>query len=311
MTTTSEAPWSFAARWGGRSYVTDLDGPVHWVDFGTPSDLPPIVFVHGLGGSHLNWGLVAPALSANRRAVAIDLHGHGMTAGTKRNATVHENQRLLDRFIREVVGGPVVLVGNSMGGMVSVLQTHRNPDTVAGVVLVDPAMPAPSRRPDPKVAGQFLVYALPGIGELTMRRMRARLSPAESVQRIINLCFADPSRANPDMLAAAEDLVRARDSMPGVEVAFMAAARSLMRVLLRREEYAAMMSGIDVPVLLMNGEADRLVPVAAAHIAARANPSWEAVFLPGVGHTPQLEVPDIFVETVDAWLARSTSPTAP
>ncbi len=76
MTTTSEAPWSFAAPWGGRSYVTDLDGPVHWVDFGTPSDLPPIVFVHGLGGSHLNWALVAPALSANRRAVSVDLHGY-------------------------------------------------------------------------------------------------------------------------------------------------------------------------------------------------------------------------------------------
>jgi pimeloyl-ACP methyl ester carboxylesterase len=72
-----------------------------------------------------------------------------------------------------------------------------------------------------------------------------------------------------------------------------------------------MMNGIDVPVLLMNGEADRLVPVAAAHIAARANPSWEAVFLPGVGHTPQLEVPVVFIEAVDAWLARSTSPTAP
>ena len=93
MTTTTEAPWSFAAPWGGRGQVTDLDGPVHWVDFGTPTGLPPIVFVHGLGGSHLNWALVAPALSANRRAVSLDLHGFGMTAGTRRNATVHENQR--------------------------------------------------------------------------------------------------------------------------------------------------------------------------------------------------------------------------
>ena len=67
------------------------------------------------------------------------------------------------------------------------------------------------------------------------------------------------------------------------------------------------MRPIDVPVLLINGEADRLVPVAAAHIAARANPSWEAVFLPGVGHTPQLEVPDAFVETIAEWLL--TTPT--
>jgi pimeloyl-ACP methyl ester carboxylesterase len=308
--TTREAPRSFAGRWEGRGYVTDFDGPVHWVDFGAPSELPPLVFVHGLGGSHLNWALAAPGLSSNRRAIAIDLHGFGMTAGTKRNSTVHENQRLLDRFILEVVGGPVVLVGNSMGGMVSVLQTHRNPDTVAGVVLVAPALPVPSRRPDPRVAAQFLVYALPGVGELSMRVTRARLSPAGLVQRIVQLCYADPTRANPDMLAAAEDLIRARDSIPGLEAAFMSAARSLMRVLVRPEGYSAMMGGIDVPVLLMNGEADRLVPVAAARRTALANPSWEAVFLAGVGHTPQLEVPDTFVELVSDWLARTPSLTA-
>jgi pimeloyl-ACP methyl ester carboxylesterase len=283
---------------------------VHWVDFGKASDLPPIVFVHGLGGSHLNWALVAPALSADRRAVSIDLHGFGMTPGTRGNSTVHENARLLDRFIREVVGGPVVLVGNSMGGMVSVLQTHRNPETVAGVVLVDPALPMPGRRPDPRIAGQFLVDALPGVGELSMRAMRARLSPAELVQRIVDLCYADPSRANPDMLAAAEELVLARGSVPGVEAAFMAAARSLMRVLVRPDRYSAMMRNIDVPVLLMNGEADRLVPVAAARRTAEANPSWEAMFLPGVGHTPQLEVPDTFVDLVAGWLARTPSLTA-
>jgi pimeloyl-ACP methyl ester carboxylesterase len=183
--TTREAPWSFAGRWGGRGNVTDFDGPVHWVDFGAPSELPPIVFVHGLGGSHLNWALVAPALSSNRRVVSIDLRGFGMTAGTRRNSTVHENQRLVDLFIREVIGGPVVLVGNSMGGMISVLQTHRNPDTVAGVVLVAPALPVPTRRPDPRIAAQFLVYSLPGVGELSMRAMRTRLSPADLVERIV------------------------------------------------------------------------------------------------------------------------------
>ena len=64
-TATRPAPWTFAAPWGARGYVTDLDGPVHWIDFGDDSgagrDGPPIVFVHGLGGSHLNWCLIGPA----------------------------------------------------------------------------------------------------------------------------------------------------------------------------------------------------------------------------------------------------------
>ena len=77
------APWAFAAPWGARGYVSDLDGPVHWIEFspapGDGQDGTPIVFVHGLGGSHLNWCLIGPQLAAGRRAVALDLHGFGLT----------------------------------------------------------------------------------------------------------------------------------------------------------------------------------------------------------------------------------------
>jgi pimeloyl-ACP methyl ester carboxylesterase len=93
------APWTFAAPWGARGYVSDLDGPVHWIEF-TPGDSPdgtPIVFVHGLGGSHLNWCLIGPELADGRRAVALDLHGFGLTPGTRATATVQRNTRLLDR----------------------------------------------------------------------------------------------------------------------------------------------------------------------------------------------------------------------
>ena len=66
------APWSFAAPWGARGYLTDLDGPVHWIEFGDQDgpgrDGPPIVFVHGLGGAHFNWCLVGPRRGAVARS---------------------------------------------------------------------------------------------------------------------------------------------------------------------------------------------------------------------------------------------------
>lgn len=305
--TTRPAPWTFAKPWGADGWITDLAGSVHWIEFAgdVSAAATPIVFVHGLGGSHVNWVLVGPALARGRRAFALDLRGFGMTPGAPRSTTIQANARLLDAFLREVVGEPAIVIGNSMGGAISILQTDRRPASVVGLVLVDPALPAVLRRPDPLVAGTFLAYLVPGIGEFYMRMTQSRLSPEAMVRRVIQLCFADPTRADPGMLAAATALARARRTVPGKEESFLRATRSLMRTLVLPDRYRAMMRAIDVPVLLINGEADRLVPIEAARQAAAANPAWDTVFLPGVGHTPQLETPDLVISAVQGWLART------
>jgi pimeloyl-ACP methyl ester carboxylesterase len=307
---TKPAPWTFAAPWGARGYVSDLDGPVHWIEFGDEGapgqDGPPIVFVHGLGGSHLNWCLIGPELAAGRRAVALDLHGFGLTPGTRATSTVQHNTRLLDRFVREVTGTPVILAGNSMGGLISIMQASAAPDTVAGLVLLDPALPPPRGAPDRQVGSQFLMYALPGIGELYVRSVLSRQPPQLAVQRVIELCFADPSRIDPAMFTASIALAAERQSqgLRSRDETFLAASRSLMRVVGLRRRYREMMASVRVPVLLIGGEADRLVPVASMRQAAARNPGWETVILPGVGHTPQLEVPDSVTGRLADWLGR-------
>jgi pimeloyl-ACP methyl ester carboxylesterase len=301
------APWAFAAPWGARGYVSNLDGPVHWVEFGSgdSNGSTPIVFVHGLGGSHLNWCLVGPKLAEDRRAVALDLHGFGLTPGGRYTATVQRNARLLDRFVREVAGTPVILAGNSMGGLISILQASAAPDTVKGLVLIDPALPLPRRTPDRQVGSQFLLYALPGLGEVYVRTLMSRRPPQLAVQRVIELCFADPSRADPAMLTASIALAAERQNHDHADAAaFLAASRSLMRVVGLRRRYWEMMAAVQVPVLLIGGEADRLVPVASMRQAAARNPRWKTVILPGVGHTPQLEVPDDVIGTIRGWLGQ-------
>jgi pimeloyl-ACP methyl ester carboxylesterase len=316
---TVPAPDQFAAPWGARGFLTDLDGPVHWIEFGAGQEEqdpapgagpygPPVVFVHGLGGSHLNWCQVGPQLAVGRRAVALDLHGFGLTPGTRRTSTVRANVRLVDRFVRDIMGTPVILVGNSMGGMISVLQAAAAPDTVAGLVLIDPALPVSRRGLDPLVTSQFLLYAVPGVGELVVRTAMARRTPEVAVRQLIELCFADPSRADPAMVAASVGLARRRMGDPAQARAYaqslLAAARSLLRVNGRPRRYWEMMASIRVPVLLIGGESDRLVPLASMRAAAVRNPRWEAVFLPGVGHTPQLEVPDAVIGAVSGWLGQ-------
>jgi pimeloyl-ACP methyl ester carboxylesterase len=324
---TRPAPWDYAAPWGTRGYITDLGGPVYWIEFAQdegrnqptnqpetqdrnqPGALPPIVFVHGLGGSHLNWCLLGPHLTARRRAVAVDLRGFGLTPGLRVNSTVQANARLLDRFITEVIGTPVILVGNSMGGLITILETAANPSAIRGVVLIDPALPLPLQKPDWEISAQFLLYALPGLGGLAVAKGLSSISPEAGVQQLLRLCFADPSRADPEMIKA--EIALATRRLPATPAqasararVFLASARSLLRVLGRRQRYARMMAGIDVPVLLIGGDADRLVPVAAVRQAAARNPRWETIILAGVGHTPQLEVPGAVAAAIREWLDR-------
>jgi pimeloyl-ACP methyl ester carboxylesterase len=301
-------PLDLAAPWGAPSRSVDLDGPVHYVDFGGPdgcddSDAPPpVVLVHGLGGSHLNWVGIGPALARTRRVVALDLAGFGLTASLGRSTSVHHNAALLSRFIHRVLGRPAVLVGNSMGGMVSLLLADRRPEQVAGLGLIDPSLPIPRQRPDPQVAATFALYAVPRVGEAVLTRYNARYTDRQRVLGTIALCFADASRADDDLIGASIELAAWRRTTPAPEADFLGAARSLLAVLRRPRRYDALIAGIDRPVLLVHGELDRLVPVAAARRTAALNPSWHTAYLDGAGHTPQLEVPAEVLDVLEPWL---------
>jgi pimeloyl-ACP methyl ester carboxylesterase len=134
------------------SRTVALGGPVHYVDFDGNSDGPTVVLVHGVGGSHLDWDLLAPQLTARFRVLAVDLPGFGLSGPTRRPATIRRNVDVLAEFIRRVGDPPVVLVGNSMGGMIAILLTARMPHLVRRLALLDPALPAPAscgRRPRP------------------------------------------------------------------------------------------------------------------------------------------------------------------
>jgi pimeloyl-ACP methyl ester carboxylesterase len=123
---------------------------------------------------------------------------------------------------------------------------------------------------------------------------------------VIELCFADPSRADPVMLTASIALAAERQRQEHLNAAaFLAASRSLMRLVGQRHRYWEMMAAVRVPVLLIGGEADRLVPAASMRQAAARNPRWETVMLPGVGHTPQLEAPDDVIASIRGWLGRT------
>src|SRR6266498_678033 len=127
------------SNWGGTSRYVDLGGQVHYADFGGNPKGRTFVLVHGLGGSHLNWCLLAARLRKHGQVVAVDLAGFGLTNPEGRATTVPANTALLHRFLTEMVGEPVVLVGNSMGGLIAIHQAAAHPETLTALALIDPA----------------------------------------------------------------------------------------------------------------------------------------------------------------------------
>lgn len=285
------------------SRTVELDGPVHYAEWEGPSEGPTFVLVHGLGGSHLNWLSVAPGLAQQGRVLALDLAGFGRTPPAGRRATLGANRRLLNRFIHATGAAPAILVGNSMGGAISAMQASAEPETAAGLVLVDPALPrARSVAPDPLIAAVFAAYLVPGVGEQFIRQRAKMLGPEKLVRETMRTCCVDPTRIDPAVIAAHVALATERQSFSWAHKSFLTAARSLIRRLARRERFLAMLHAISCPTLLVHGDKDRLVPVEAARAVAQMRSDWTLQEFEDIGHIPQLEAPELWLATVNVWL---------
>jgi pimeloyl-ACP methyl ester carboxylesterase len=275
---------------GARSRWIDLDGPVHYLDFGGPASGPAVVCVHGLAGSAVNWSAIAPLLTGRCRLLAPDLPGHGLTRSLGRGTGVPALRAVLHRFIEAVPAGPVMLIGHSMGGMLCLLEASAAPAAVAGLVLVDPVLPLAPAWPDRFVTPVLAACATPGLGPLLMRRRR--MMPEVLVASVLAACCADASRVPADVLAAHVTVARQTLLAPGAEREIAASARSILATF-GRGAYRRAIRSITCPVLLAHG---------VARAAARANPAWTLIEMPGAGHMPHLEAPAETASAITGWL---------
>lgn len=287
------------------SQWVDLDGPVHYREWMGPADGPTFVLVHGLGGSLLNWAGVAPGLAERGRVVALDLAGFGLTPLEGRSAGVTANRRLLREFLGAMRLPPAVLVGNSMGGMVSMLQAVRSLESVRALILVDAAFPRGRIRANefsPRIAGMFAAYSISLVGERVARWRQRRLGPEGLVRETLNLCAPHPERIDPALVAALVEQARLRMEFDYATPAFLEAARAIFRANVVPAKYRSLVRSIRQPALVLHGDQDRLVPVGGAVEAASAHANWTLEILPGLGHIPQMEAPGLWLEKVERWL---------
>jgi pimeloyl-ACP methyl ester carboxylesterase len=267
-------------------------------------DGPPMLLVHGLGGSLLNWRDVTGSLARTHHVWSVDLIGFGRTPRAGREATIPNNHDVVDRVAEHVGGGrPVVLIGNSMGGLISILVASRRPERVASLVLVDPALPMSRGGSIPlMIAAAFMVMRTPRVGPWLVGEHTRRRGAERLVDDVLKLCTVDMARIAAETRQALIEQTRWRQQQDEPDRAFLEASSSLVQWLWHRDTLERHIRRVKAPTLLIHGDHDHLVSLSASSTVAAMRPDWSFRVLANTGHIPQMERPQTFVEIVEGWL---------
>jgi pimeloyl-ACP methyl ester carboxylesterase len=282
-------------------YTIDLDGPVSILDYG--GEGPLIVCVHGLEGSAYNWALIAPKLAETHRVIAPDLSGFGFTpmldggSGVGRNADLVKD--VIDHF-----GGDAMLVGNSMGGLISVLTSEWCPDRVNALVLIDPATPIFSWSSiNFHAAARLSVPLIPWLGGKLIDTFRYQITVDEGVVEALTFVTARPEALAAEVWEHATEIAALRRTQPWATSALVEGMSSIAPYVLTKGRFSDLIHKVTQPTLVIHGTEDRLVHVAAARWIGRQRPDWTVAIFQGVGHVPMLEAPERVLEVFTTWEA--------
>jgi pimeloyl-ACP methyl ester carboxylesterase len=253
-------------------------------------DAPLILLMHGFGASTYSWRDVIEPLGGYGEVVAYDRPAFGFTerptewTGTNPYGFAG-NFEILDALINEFgQGRDVVLVGHSAGGQLAAEYARLNPSRVTALVLVDPAILTTGGASD----GLDWLWGIPQID---------RLGPilvggiASSGMDLLRESYADQSMITDDVLAG----YRAPLTITGWEEAFWNFSTAP-----RTNQLVDNLDDVSMPVLLITGDADTVVPTADTVALNSLFPDSELLIIDNSAHLPQEEKPADFMAGIAA-----------
>jgi 3-oxoadipate enol-lactonase len=241
---------------------------------GTPPRLDrgaTLVFLHGEGGSAALWRRAVVDFGADHSPLAIDLPGHGRSSGLEGPATVEAAAALLARVLEGLAAPPAILVGHGFGGHIALATAVLHPTRVRAVATIGTA-------------------AVPAVPDAAVAQLR------DVVRGRIGQQFDTPFFGpTPDMGVMREFWGEMVKTDPKVRLGDVLAYRaSDLRPLLPR---------IGRPVVVINGDGDRLCPVESARELAAAIPGARLHVVEGAGHVAWLEKPEAVASAIGEMVA--------
>ena len=261
---------------------TVLGNQMHVRDRG-PKDAPAVILIHGFASSLQTFEGWQDRLKSEFRVISIDLPGSGLSRPDSARDYSDERSIALIKEIMDQLGiARATLAGNSIGGRISWRFAGVHPDRVDKLVLI---------APDGFASDGFEYGKAPEIPAMT-NIMKVFL-PRYLIEENLTPAHGDPSTMTPDMVKRYHDLLIG----PGTRQAVI--DRMAQTVLI---DPVPILKTINVPVLLLWGEKDNLIPASHALDYSNVLSDSRTVVLPELGHVPQEENPAQSLDPVRAFL---------
>jgi len=241
---------------------------------------PPVILLHGFGSSAYSWRFLGPALAADHRVFTLDLKGYGLSAKPEDGKyAISDQAGMVAEFIRARDLHDLVVIGHSMGGGVALMTYFKvvedEPARIKKMVLIDSAG-YPQKMP------WFIWLAkAPVLGSVGGNLVSPRFASTMALRK----CYYNKAKITDAQI----DTYAYYASLPGGREAVVATAQQIVPEDI--EAVIARYQTIKVPVLIVWGAEDEVVPLSVGRNFKRDIPNSELVILPQCGHIPQEEEP--------------------
>lgn len=263
------------------------------------AEQPPLLILHGFGASIGHWRQNLPIFAQHHPVYALDFLGFG---ASEKAATTYNVQLWVEQvyhFWQTLIGRPVVLVGNSIGSLVALALAATHPEMVTGLAMLslpdttirEEMIPARLRN---LVTGIESLFTAPALLKSLFYWVRRR----QVLRPWASLAYANPAVVTDELL----DIFATPAYDRGAARTFAALIKAMTQASFG-PSVKATIPRLNIPILLIWGQQDRMIPPALGRQFAQYNPRLKLVELEQAGHCPHDEQPERVNQEILDWLA--------
>lgn len=261
----------------------------------------PLILLHGFGASIGHWRHNLEVLGKHHTVYALDMLGFGGSEKVPANYSVNLWVEQLYDFWQTFIHHPVILIGNSLGSLVTLVAAAVHPDMVQGMVMM--SLPDPNLEQEvlppflhPLVRGIKGIFASP----LLLKPLFNFIRQPAVLRRWAGLAYAHPQAITDELI----DILAGPPQDRGSTRAFIALFKASIGAELSPSA-KTLLPNLTIPMLLIWGEKDRFIPPKLASEFAKYNDKLEVLYLQEVGHCPHDESPELVNQVILGWIGHN------